>query len=662
MSKRYPLIIAAAIVIAAGCSKKSKNDEDGDAHVNPDGMDAADGLEVVDGEDVPGDPASEDAVEDAELPDPPAQVLKYLGRYEHQDDGPDHLMATAILDAGPLVVASGSGVAVVDRGVLTTSTLTSHMGKYLVDTAAASNLDDAPTGTDYHPRFYGLDTRGTTIYAATRYDGLWILDASSSGSTWTVSEVRRHMRAREFTEGVQVVGDNLYVTHHADGLEVMDLSSDPQDPTTIDTLGAPLVDTWGVWAQEDGKVWVADGLGGVKLLRFETGTLTHITGDTVTTAPGTALDVAVIDTWVVAAMAGKGITVYEEWTGAQRNTYALDGVCVDIEPMGTNRFVATCRTHVHVVEIDSLGLIDVLATARLHGRMDGGSPGVHIGSHTTADGDVLFVSGWDHVDAYRLTDTDTDPDIHVSGQRAHFGGPPGVVQLLVWNKGQGTLEISDVACTEDSLTCTIGSTSIPPGGRSILRIVYDGSATNMQTLARINSNDPDDPVVGIPVLAALDSMPDPHEAAPDFTGSATERDYAAGTFTDSTLTLASFATAGEAVAFTVVGSWSPESLPSLAAMAGDMAPELPTGSSFFVIDQEEAPGTIRHVLEKTYIPLTVVIDADGSIADTLYSLPDSGLPFDRAFVFEQIDFAPYVTDTYDRYDPQGLLDDLADAL
>ena len=660
MNQRFP-VIALALVLAAGCGSKPKDGEDGDVDGSPDGLDAVEGAETIDGEDVPDDPTSEDAIEDAELPDPPAHVLKYLGRYDHQDDGADHLMASAVLDAGPLVVTSGSGVAVVDRGVLATSTLTSHMGKYLVDTGGASNLDDA-TGTDYHPRFYGVAATGSTVYASARYDGLWIFDVSSSGSTWTVAEVRRHMRAREFTEGIQVVGDNLYVTHHADGLEVMDISTDPQNPTTIDTLGDPLVDTWAVWAQEDGKVWVADGLGGVKLLRLEAGSLSHITGDTVTTSPGTALDVVVIDTWVVAAMGGQGVTVYEEWTAAQRNTYALDGVCVDIEPMGTNRFVATCRTHVHVIEIDSLGLIDVLATARLHGRMEGGSPGVHIGSHTTVDGDVLFVSGWDHVDAYRFTDTDTDPDIQVSGQRAHFGDPPGVVQLLVGNAGQGTLEISDVACTDASLTCTIGSTSIPPGGRSILRIVFDGSATNMQTLARINSNDPDDPVVGIPVHAALDSMPDPHEAAPDFTGATTVRDYSAGTFTDSTLTLSDFATAGEVVAFTVVGSWSPESLPSLAATAGDVEPDLPVGSSFFVVDQQEAPGTIRHVLEKTYIPLTVVIDTDGSIASTLYSLPDSGLPFERAFVFEQIEFVAYVTDTYDRYDPVNMLDDIGDAL
>ncbi|MBW2264388.1 MAG: hypothetical protein JRG91_20680, partial [Deltaproteobacteria bacterium] len=134
MNRRFALNIAAAIVLAAGCGDKPKNEQDGDASDVPDGADAVDAAEGLDGEDVPGDMASEDAEEDGELPTPPAHVLKYLGRYEHQDDGADHLMGTAILDAGPLVVASGSGVAVVDRGVLTTGTLSSHMGKYLVDT------------------------------------------------------------------------------------------------------------------------------------------------------------------------------------------------------------------------------------------------------------------------------------------------------------------------------------------------------------------------------------------------------------------------------------------------------------------------------------------------------------------------------------------------
>lgn len=543
--------------LALGCGGKSKSDGDTDTGDAPDTTDLDDGVEGDGGPDVPEDPVSEDMVEDDSTTPPPEHVLKYLGRYEHQADGPDHLMGSAILDAGPLVVASATGVAVVDRTAIEAGTVSTHMGKYLVDTSTASNLDDAPTGSTYFPKFFNVATRSTTAYVTTRFDGLWIFDVTGSGTSWSVSETRRHMRAREFTESVQVVGDNLFLTHHADGIEVMDLSSDPTDPTSIDTLGDPLVDSWGISAQPDGKIWVADGAGGVKYVRFESGTLSHVTGDTVTTAPGTVFDVAVIDTWVIAAVGGQGITVYEEWTAAQRRTFDLDGVCVDVEPMGGNRFTVACRGWVHVLEMDSLGIATLLASARLHRRAATSGTSVHIGSQVTADGDTLYVSGWDHVDVYEFmaTDPDSDADIQLSGQRAHFGHVGTTAYFLVSNAGQGTLSISSVDCADAAITCPIDSTSIAPGGHTTLRVIYDGSGTDVQAAVRINSNDPDDPEVPILVFAQLAGNVDPLETAPDFTGTATLRDYTADTFTDSTLTLSDFDTAGEVVHFAIFGSW-----------------------------------------------------------------------------------------------------------
>lgn len=551
MTRTIALILVPCLALA--CSGKGKKDGDTDADAT-DTTEVPDGMDVLpDGEDAPDVPT--DVEEDSELPPGPSHVLKYLGHYEHQDDGPDHLMGSALLDAGPLVVASATGVAAVDPSAVEAGTVTSHMGKYLIDRSTASNLDGAPSGSHFFPKFFNVETLGTTAYVSTRFDGLYIFDVTGSGSSWTVSEVRRIVRSREFTEGVHVVGDNLFVTHHADGIEVMDLSSDPQDPTTIDTLGDPLVDAWGVWAMPDGKVWVADGAGGVKYVRLESGSLSHITGDTVTTAPGTALDVTVVDTWVVAAMAGQGIGVYEEWTAAHRINFELPGVCVDVEPMGTDRVAVACRSWVHVVEISELGLPTVLASARLHRRLYGTSVSVHIGSNVTVDGAKVYVAGWDHLDAFELLEADTDPDVQLSGQRAHFGDSNSTAYFHVWNAGQGTLEISDVECTDSGITCPIDDTTIPPGGRTNLRIISDGSASNLQTLVRVVSNDPDEPTVPILTFVDLDTALDPEETAPDFTASTTLRDYSSSTFTDSSVTLYDHSTAGEVVHFAVFGFW-----------------------------------------------------------------------------------------------------------
>ena len=649
------MVLIGALALLA-CSDKKKHEDAGE---DADGQDLEE-LDAVDGDDVPGDTEAEDVAED-DVPVPPAHVLKYLGRYEHQDDGPDHLMGTAVLDSGPLLVASSTGLAVVDRTAVEAGTVTTYLAKHLLDTSETSNLDGAPAGSNYFPKLFGLETRGTTAYASTRYDGLWVFDVSGSGTTWTVSEVRRLLRPREFTEGLHIAGDLLYVAHHADGVEVLDLASDPANPASLDTLADPLVDAWSVFAEGDGKVWVADGAGGVKLLRFESGALAHITGDTVTTSPGTVLDVTMEGTWIVAAVAGQGITVYEEWTAAQRNTYALPGVCVDVEPMGDGLVAVACRSWVHVVEIDTIGLARVRASARLHRRMDGTEVLTHIGSQVTADSDTLYVAGWDHVDAYRYADSDTDPDIQVSGQRAHFGATPGTALFRVDNAGQGTLEISDVDCPAP-LTCTITATDIPPGGRATLSIISDGSAPDLESLVRISSNDPDDPVVPVLVLADLAASLDPLEDAPDFTGTATIRDYTADAFTDSTLTLSDLSAAGQVVHFAVFGSWCPACMPAVASMVGDIESDLPTGATFFLVDQGEPAATIRHVLEKMYIPLTVYLDTDSS-AGTLYDQPGVGLPFGRSYVIDSDDFGePFVTDVFTTYDPAAVLEAISDAL
>jgi hypothetical protein len=543
------------LLLVAGCGgKKAVDDSDAENDVTPDGTDVTTDTDIPDGEDVPGDNPSDVIEEDVPLPTPDF-ALKYLGRYEHQDDGPDHLLGTAFLDEDRLLVASATGVAVVDRAAVQSGTVTSHMGKYMTDTSTPSNLDGAPTSTTYFPMFHDIAVSGSTAYATTRYEGLYVFDVSGSGTSWTVSEIGTHLRAREFTENVHIQGDRMYLTHHADGIEVMDIGTDPQNPTTISTLSENIVDAWGIAASDDGKVWVADGAGGVKLVRVISDTLTYITGDTLTTSPGTALDVALQGDWVVAAMGGKGISVYEQWTAALRNTYPLPGVCVDVEPLGDDRFAVACRSWIHVVDIDPLGIAKIIASARLHRRLDGSNASVHIGSRVRADGDTLYVSGWDHVDVYRLVDTDTDPDIQIDGQRAHFGTPPGNRTFEVKNGGFGMLTVSSVDCTEPSLTCTLDSMSVAPGEATTLRIVFDGSATDVQALVTIQSNDPEDGTLPIMVFAALDGIVDPLETAPDFSGSTSLYDYTAGTFTDGTLTLSDFDTAGEVVHFAIFGSW-----------------------------------------------------------------------------------------------------------
>jgi hypothetical protein len=98
-------------------------------------------------------------------------------------------------------------------------------------------------------------------------------------------------------------------------------------------------------------------------------------------------------------------------------------------------------------------------------------------------------------------------------------------------------------------------------------------------------------------------------------------------------------------------------------MVGDIEADLPPGATFFVVDQEEPPATIRHVLEKVHIPLTVVLDTDGNIGATLYDQPRVVLPFGRSYVIDTTTtFDPLVYRIFTGYDPHKIMEAIDGAL
>ena len=658
------LILALSAAIAWGCGGKQHHDDDADAtgDGDADGSDLTETTDTVedgDAGDVPPDDAG-DAIEEDVPPTPPEWVLKHLGRYDRQAEDTDDLLGTAVMGTEALLVASGSGLAVVDRAAVESGTVTVPLERFLVGAAEPSNLDGV-SGAPYLPRFLAVDASGTHAYVSTRYDGLWILEVTGSGTAWTVTEAGRMVAPRGFVESAQVVGARLYVARHADGIEVMDLA-DPAAPAAIDSVTDPLVDAWGMDAKEDGKVWVADGVGGVKLLRLVGSELSYVTGDTPSTAPGTVFDVASIGNWVVAAAGGSGVTVYEEWTAAQRSTYALAGVCTDVAPMDGERAAVACGGWVHVVEVNSMGILHVLATTRLHRRTAGAGedPGSRLAMGVTASGDVVYVAGIDSVDAYRLVDDDPDgdADLQASGQAARFGAAPGAAVFTLENAGQGTLDVSSVDCTEPSVACTLGAASVLPGGATTLTISFDGSATDVEAVVTLLSNDPDDGSLPFTVTAALAAGVDPLEVAPDFTGATVERAYETPAFVDGTIHLDDYAVADQVAHFAIASVWCAPCLEAIAAMGTDIEGHMPTGSVFFVVDAGDPADAVRHVLEKIRIPVTVLMDTDGVVADA-YGQPAGDFPVFSSYV---LDADGYVADVFTTYDPAAALLAVAVAL
>jgi hypothetical protein len=94
-------------------------------------------------------------------------------------------------------------------------------------------------------------------------------------------------------------------------------------------------------------------------------------------------------------------------------------------------------------------------------------------------------------------------------------------------------------------------------------------------------------------------------------------------------------------------------------MVSDIQADLPTGAEFFLVNQEQPQATVRHILEKVYLPVTVLHDTDGNIGRTLYPQPRVGLPFSRSYV---IDDTSVVTGVFTTYDPEAINQTIDDSL
>jgi peroxiredoxin len=601
------------------------------------------------------------AAVDAQTP----MVMRYTGRYEAQG-GPDHMQDVAAISDDHVVVASSSALTIVDRQALDSGAVLDYVAKYTVRPGEPSNLDGAPPGdARYMPMFFHVESYPPYLYVSTRYNGLWIFRVDElNGTPRRITEVGRLMRPREFTEGIAILGDKLFLTHHADGVEVLDLAASPIDPPIVSSLNWKDSDAWSISAPGDDTVWVADGRGGVKQLALQNDQLMMLTGETRRSSPGMVFDLVPAGAWMVAAVGDKGVAVYERNTGRLQGTHVLPGVCVDIKPAGENRVVVACRSFVHALEVTAAGEIEVLASTRLHRQVVGTRQSEELSTHLGAgvrysDGDV-YIAGWDHLDAYELLGNDPQdlPDLEVTGQRAHFGGQPSTIVFDIVNTGEGTLRLEEPICEAMSLECVLGSNYLGPNEQTTLSIDYDGMAGGQIWEVDLLSNDPGDEQLRIVNVTPEGGRVDPGEPAPDFSGVMMQRDYANGTFVERNKSLSDSAARGKPVLFAIFGTWCPACLPAVASMSSDILSEMPRGADFFLVNPEGEHDVLRHVLEKIYIPMPILLDDDQTI-NLVYNQPRVGLPFGRSYV---VDTRGIVTKVSVTYSPSKAVEALEAAL
>jgi len=75
---------------------------------------------------------------------------------------------------------------------------------------------------------------------------------------------------------------------------------------------------------------------------------------------------------------------------------------------------------------------------------------------------------------------------------------------------------------------------------------------------------------------------------------------------------------------------------------------------FFLVCQDEQESVVRHLLEKIYLPIPVLLDNEGAeIGARMYMQPQVGIPFGRAYV---IDGSGVITSVLTGYAPGRTLE------
>ncbi|MHC5114407.1 MAG: hypothetical protein ACYTGP_08280 [Planctomycetota bacterium] len=387
------------------------------------------------------------------------------------------------------------------------------------------------------------------IYANLFLSGLGI--AHLDADTLTLTHIDKLTEPDVYYERMALVGDRLYVTAHAHGIRIFDLT-DPAAPVLVGALYEGFDDAMAIAVRGD-RAYVADGAGGLKIVDIaDEQNPVIIGGETTTSAAATAEDVLLIGSDVYVACGGAGVAVYPGGGLASRVIHDTPMFAKQLARVGPYIAVADGKG-VEILGVEpggGLSFVTRESCRRRHAEPAQLSTRLWLGVAGWGD-DHVVVANWDTVDLYRLDPlaTGTQPDILSSTQRVRFEPSGGSTTVEVANAGAGTLSITNVTVDIGTVHVSPPTAVLPPGATLDLSITYDGGLPG-SALVLLHSNDPDEPTYPIEVFGDTPYL-DPGEPAIPFTLESWTYDREHDEFIADTFTLADHA--GKIVYFHIYG-------------------------------------------------------------------------------------------------------------
>ncbi len=462
-------------------------------------------------------------------------VLDYLYRYDSQPGEPDHIMNAIEVSGDRAIVSTNRGVTLVNLATLPPGGTSAYLDR--LTGFNARDLYRGGGGAFYVNRHRNQPAMGAGLVVV-RLNGndLQLIDSIEETGV--------------LYEKMCVSNGHLYVTAHAYGLRVFSIAN-LYAPVLVGSLAEGFTDAFAVAVSGD-TAFVADGAGGLKVVDVgDPSNPSLMSGETLSTAVGTAEDVIWLHNTAYVALGGAGLGIYPGGDPAARTVFPVDGCAESLCRVGDHLAVGTMGG---VLIYDLSGQLPERVGRETAARR-GSNADLRICSGVSpATGDRLLCSNWDYLDVYQLVEapSGTQSDITPGVQRIRFAPAGGTQEVSIRNEGTLPLTVSSVVTDPSAFECDYAGGVIGSGEAISCTIAYDGTGTNVGGTTLFYSDDPDESPLPIQVFGRTDYL-DPGESAIDFTLPLLTRDPETGDFNEEIFTLSDHL--GQVVWFQIFGTW-----------------------------------------------------------------------------------------------------------
>ena len=304
-------------------------------------------------------------------------------------------------------------------------------------------------------------------------------------------------KGRSF-EGIAARGNRVYVAMHEAGIAVLDVVGNRFVERSV--VKGSLASAWDVELVGD-RLFVTDARGALAIFDAAT-TPPALLGRTETEGTAQAITVVGTTAFVAAGAAGLVVVDVSDPTAPRvADTFDTPGSAVEIASTERHVFLADWES-VRVYDISKplapqLVATETIVTKEPFSRVLG----------VAARGLTAFIGEWTGMYAYRLHPERKAPAIVVSRAAIDFRGQAGSEQIAIENHGRAPLTVDTVRTEGPAFSTATEGMTVPPNELRFIDIAYAPNATeSTKGTLILETNDPDDPSVRIPLVAGGEGL------------------------------------------------------------------------------------------------------------------------------------------------------------